>query len=352
MKQFSYFANFRNEILDFLEDTNFQLTHMCVHLDENLEIREVNIGFSVDKEYNNITIGEYNSLKELYSYISNIYVNKNLLFISLITAKSKNDCNMRRIDENKETPSKSINDFEFSFSFDLIFENNRIKYSYCNLVDKNKNINYETKKQINLYIDELSKISDKDFSSLKYTISDKLEASQDLQDYKQKIYDIHDVFDHNEPNVFSYDCRIDVSNSKTTFLKNIVGEDLPDLFCNIKAIQNIDVRFLLSRLDLSISYFGDLFQNEFDCRVNFSNDFSDRNEIFNINEYFIPFFDNEKHVNFNISVSNGKINSCYYDENNIIFLNHKNNKIGYVKYGKEHVTNINELIKKLNFLIF
>lgn len=176
MKQFSYFANFRNEILDFLEDTNFQLTHMCVHLDENLEIREVNIGFSIDKEYNNITIGEYNSLKELYSYISNIYVNKNLLFISLITAKSKNDCNMRRIDENKETPSKSINDFEFSFSFDLIFENNRIKYSYCNLVDKNKNINYETKKQINLYIDELSKISDKDFSSLKYTISDKLEA--------------------------------------------------------------------------------------------------------------------------------------------------------------------------------
>ena len=284
MKQFSDFVNFRNEILDFLKDTNFQLTHMCVHLDENLEAREVSIGFSIDKEYKDITIGEYNSLKELYSYISNIYVNKNLLFISLITAKSKNDCNIHRIDENKEIPSQSINDFEFYFSFDLIFENNRIKYSYCNLVDKNKNINYETKKQINLYIDGLSKISDKDFSSLKYTISDK---NEDLQD-----------------------------------------------------------------LHLFVQNFGDFFQKEFDYRVNFSNDFSDRNEIFNINKYFIPFFDNEEHANFNISVSNGKINSYYYDENDIVFVNHKNNKIGYIKSGKEYVKNINELIQRLNFLIF
>lgn len=240
-------------------------------------------------------------------------------------------------------------DFKFSFLFDLEFDNNQMKCLSCVLRDKKTDINYETKKQINFYIDELNKISDKDFSSLKYTISDK---NKDLQDYKQKIYDIHDVFDHNEHNVFSYDCRVDVSNSKTTFLKNIVGADLPDLFCNIKAIENIDVRFLLSRLDLSVSYFGDLFQNEFDCRVNFSNNFRDRNEIFNINEYFIPFFDNEEHVNFNISVSNGKINSYYYNESDIIFLNHKNNKIGYVKYGKEHVTDLIELIIKLNFLIF
>lgn len=357
MKQFSYFVNFKNEILDFLEDNkynlkNFKLTHIRVHLDENLEMRDINIGFSTDKKYNDITIGEYNSLKELYSYISDIYINKNLLFVSLITSSSKNDYNIHRLDENKEIPSKSINDFEFSFSFDLIFENNRITYSHCALIDKKTNINYETKKQINLYIDELNKISDTNFSSLKYSISDKNKVVQDLQNYKQKIYDIHDAFNHNKPNVFSYDCRIDVSNFKTTFLKNIVGENLPDLFCDIKAIENIDVRYLLSRLDLSVPDFGDLCNNELDYRVNFPNDFSDRNDIFNINEYFIPFFDSEEHINFNLSISNGKINSCYYDENNIIFLNHKNNKIGYVKYGKEHVTNINELIKKLNFLIF
>lgn len=135
-------------------------------------------------------------------------------------------------------------------------------------------------------------------------------------------------------------------------MKNIVGEDLSDLFCDIKTIENIDIRFLLSRLDLSVPDLGDLLHNEFDYRVNFSNDFNDRNNILNINEYFIPFFDNEKHINFNISISNGKINSCYCNENDIIFLNHKSQKIGYIKSGKEHVKNINELIKKLNFLIF
>ena len=76
------------------------------------------------------------------------------------------------------------------------------------------------KKQINLYIDELNKISDKDLSSLKYTI---LNENKDLYDYKQKIYDIHDIFDHNKLNVFSYDCRIDISNFKTTFFKNKIG---------------------------------------------------------------------------------------------------------------------------------
>jgi len=354
MKQISYFMNLKNEILDFLEDNkyslkNFKLTTMYVHLDENLEVRDANISISVDKKYEDITIGEYNALKELYSYISDIYINKNLLFISLITSKSKNDCNIHRLDENKQIPSKSINDFEFAFSFSLIFENNQIKYSNFILKDKKTNINYETKKQVNLYIDELNKFSDKNFSLFKYIIPDK---NKDLQDYKQKIYDIHNAFNHNKPNVFSYDCRIDVSNFKTTFLKNIVGENLPDLFCDIKAIENIDVRYLLSRLDLSVPDFGDLCNNELDYRVNFPNDFSDRNDIFNINEYFIPFFDNEEHVNFNISVSNGKINSCYYDANDIVFVNHKNNKIGYIKSGKEYVININELIIKLNFLIF
>lgn len=354
MKQFSYFMNLKNEILDFLEDNkyslkNFTLTTMYVHLDENLEVRDANISISVDKKYEDITIGEYNALKELYSYISDIYINKNLLFISLITSKSKNDCNIHRLDENKQIPSKSINDFEFSFSFSLIFENNRTKYSNFILRDKKTNINYKTKKQVNLYIDELNKFSDKNFSLFKYIIPDK---NKDLQDYKQKIYDIHNAFNHNKPNVFSYDCRIDVSNFKTTFLKNIVGEDLSDLFCDIKTIENIDIRFLLSRLDLSVPDLGDLLHNEFDYRVNFSNDFNDRNNILNINEYFIPFFDNEKHINFNISISNGKINSCYCNENDIIFLNHKSQKIGYIKSGKEHVKNINELIKKLNFLIF
>lgn len=360
MRQFSYFVNLKNEILDFLEDNkyglnNFKLNHMCVHLDKNLEIRDVNIDFSVDKEYNDITIGEYNSLKDLYSYIRDCYIDENLLFVSLITTKSKTgglfSDNFHKIDENKLLP-KNASDFAFSFLFDLIFENNQMRCKNFILKDKTSNIDNETKKQINLYIDELNKISDKDFSSLKYTILDKLETLQNLQDYKQKIYDIHDAFNHNKPNVFSYDCRIDVSNFKTTFLKNIVGENLPDLFCDIKAIENIDVRYLLSILDLSVPDFGDLCNNELDYRVNFPNDFSDRNDIFNINEYFIPFFDSEEHINFNLSISNGKINSCYYDENNIIFLNHKNNKIGYVKYGKEHVTNINELIKKLNFLIF
>lgn len=354
MKQFSYFMNFKNEILDFLEDNkyslkNFKLTYMRVHLDENLELREVSINLSVDKKYNDITIGEYNLLKELCSNINNI-LNANLAFIYLTTSEiNESGFNKTRIDNNTSLKTKVIDDFEFAFLFNLIFEHDQLQCPYFILKDTKKHRDYKTKKQVNLYIDELNKFSDKNFSLFKYIIPDK---NKDLQDYKQKIYDIHDAFNHNKPNVFSYDCRIDVSNFKTTFLKNIVGENLPDLFCDIKAIENIDVRYLLSRLDLSVPDFGDLCNNELDYRVNFPNDFSDRNDIFNINEYFIPFFDSEEHINFNLSISNGKINSCYYDENNIIFLNHKNNKIGYVKYGKEHVTNINELIKKLNFLIF
>ena len=58
------------------------------------------------------------------------------LWVSSLTSKSKNDCNIHRLDENKQIPSKSINDFEFSFSFSLIFENNRTKYSNFILRDK------------------------------------------------------------------------------------------------------------------------------------------------------------------------------------------------------------------------
>ena len=358
MKQFSYFINLKNEILDFLEDNkyslnNFKLSNMRVHLDENLEMRDVDIDFSVNKKYEDMTIGECNSLKDLCSYINDI-LNKKLAFVYLTTSEI-NGIGIRKsniIYKNILAEIKFAFDFNFSFLFDLEFDNNQMKCLSCVLRDKNTDVDNETKKQINCYIDELNKISDKNLLSFKYTISDKNKDLQDLYDYKQKIYDIHDIFDHNKLNVFSYDCRIDVSNFKTTFFKNVVGEDLPDLFCNIKDIQDIDVRFLLSRLELSLSTLKSVFEDEFYYHANFNDDFSDRNKFFNINKYFIPFFDSEEHINFNISISNGKINSCYYNENNIIFLNHKNNKIGYVKYGKEHVTNINELIKKLNFLIF